>query len=164
MPKGGPSGFVAFDEQRNEVIITFRGTHTPDDWFTNANSELVNTGHCEGCRGHAGFFKSWKTAKPLVMSAVQDALQQSPDAQVVIAGHSSGAAIGSFAGLDLPGSIQVYTLFGFQSFRPCHRQFADWPFLVGNAVFVRLPQGWEPGTLASNQRIIESGVPIQSQA
>eukprot|EP01063_Lacrimia_lanifica_P031474 TRINITY_DN5198_c0_g1_i1.p1 TRINITY_DN5198_c0_g1~~TRINITY_DN5198_c0_g1_i1.p1 ORF type:complete len:552 (+),score=120.70 TRINITY_DN5198_c0_g1_i1:216-1871(+) len=91
-----PSHFVAFDRARNEVVVSFRGTMAVQDALTDLICEheaytfrgtagLMHKGFCEAARRLA------PQLEPVIMRGL--AALATPDAAVVLTGHSLGAAV-----------------------------------------------------------------------
>ena len=69
--------------------------------MTDATFDLQNSQLCPGCQVHTGFWNAWKEARPKVLPALQKAVAANPKYQVVVTGHSLGAAIATLAAAEL---------------------------------------------------------------
>ncbi|KAI9883766.1 MAG: tRNA methyltransferase, has a role in tRNA modification [Watsoniomyces obsoletus] len=99
--EAGTTGFVAADHPRRQVIVSIRGTNSPQNWAFNIKLAQVETGLCKGCRGHEGFFNSWQAVRDKVYALLATASQKYPGYTVVLTGHSLGGAVAAFAFLDM---------------------------------------------------------------
>ena len=55
---------------------------------------------CTNCTVHAGFMTSWRHTRPKLLPYIKDLVQQYPDYQVTLVGHSLGGAVAALASLD----------------------------------------------------------------
>ncbi|KAL2003453.1 hypothetical protein VTN02DRAFT_3764 [Thermoascus thermophilus] len=107
-------GYIALSHPPfpRRIIVAFRGTYS----ITNTILDLSavpqayvpypadgdgQQDKCANCTVHAGFMTSWQTARSTVLSHVSTALQQHPDYEVVLVGHSLGGAVAALAGLEM---------------------------------------------------------------
>ncbi|KIJ18505.1 hypothetical protein PAXINDRAFT_70939 [Paxillus involutus ATCC 200175] len=120
-------GFIARDDQREELVIAFRGT-------TDVTSILVDTSiilvplkgpglppldssliaRSAEPRVHIGFLIAFQTIAQTVLDKLELQLQAHPSYTIVVCGHSLGGAIASIASIAInytfPGkSISLYT-------------------------------------------------------
>lgn len=112
------TGYVAVDHEKGVVMLVFRGSSTRQDWFSDfqiypvdyvpASSKeyqkLVKKGKikpCEGCQIHHGFNQFSKTLGRHFLQRVRKIFKQYPDYNLVVTGHSLGAALASLAGIEL---------------------------------------------------------------
>lgn len=122
---GNIIGYVAKSTITDVVWIAFRGTATEAEW---RHDFQFDQGHFDYQQGryesgagerllcHQGFLSMFEEFKQLMVDTVTAAQAQ----QVVITGHSLGAALATLASLELGALSQVYT-YVFASPRVC-----DW--------------------------------------
>lgn len=112
-----PFGFIAHDEDNNEIYVAFRGTMTGAEWITNFQFR-------PGCepflndvrlgKVHRGFHKIYtrkdigpnplksKGGRPSIKDCIEEAIKNCPpDAQVYVTGHSLGGALATMATLHI---------------------------------------------------------------
>ena len=126
-----PFGFVARNRTSGLTFVTFRGTQTLEDWFSNISFPQVP--HSWG-KAEEGFAKLYAQCADKVHAGVRSAGAQS---RVVTTGHSLGSALATLAAADLiqSGVIPTTEMYNFASPR------------VGDRAFVaefnrRIPQAW----------------------
>jgi hypothetical protein len=97
------AGFVAWDESIGAIVVSFRGTvQSITDWIHNLGALRINPlAQYPDVGVHHGFWWSWQYLKAPVLEAIQTLHQSHAGAEVVLTGHSLGAAIASDAALDL---------------------------------------------------------------
>lgn len=94
-------GFVGYMSSQKLIYVAFRGSETIQNWVDNLDAKLKTYPGCGGCEVHEGFYRTEQTAFPQVLSAVQELKQQFPSFDVVVTGHSLGAALATFTAIDL---------------------------------------------------------------
>lgn len=69
---------------------------------------------CEGCMVHVGFLRSWTVTEEIIGDVVAQLVQDYPDYELVLVGHSLGGAVAALAGLDFEarGWKPTVTTFG----------------------------------------------------
>ena len=76
---------------------------------------------------HAGFYNVYDSLSSQTLTAVRSLLSAHPSSSLVVTGHSLGAAVATFAALDLklahPKTPLLFYAFG--SPRPGNQQFSD---------------------------------------
>jgi len=121
-------GFVAYDADHNQVVVSYRGTKPTSikNWiddlkFWKADSPFDGLA---GAYVAKGFYDCSRALAPATMRAVRSALQAHPGAKVAFTGHSLGGAIATLASLDLQVSgIPSETVYTFGSPRVGNKAF-----------------------------------------
>lgn len=73
-------------------------TYCLQDWIDDLNfAKTVPLGNCDSCEVHSGFYDSYQSLKPQMISALNSINANS----VIITGHSLGAAIANLAAYDV---------------------------------------------------------------
>jgi len=109
------TGFVAVDHTNKLVVVSFRGTHTIEDWRTNLDFGTTTTDICPGCTAHRGFWQSWLDARDSVLPAVQQAITAFPSYRITITGHSLGGAVATLAAASMRTAGYNVALYNFGS-------------------------------------------------
>ncbi|KAI7616320.1 hypothetical protein KC343_g9807 [Hortaea werneckii] len=133
-------GYVALDHHKQRILVAFRGTINMAGWLANfglspqvytpfpgaedqVSGEVENgktakakshASSCADCTVHTGFYKAWNNTRPHVLEAVSEHVEQYPQYELHLVGHSLGAAVAAFAALDFSarGWEPVITTFG----------------------------------------------------
>ncbi len=89
------SGLIMLDHTNEAIIITFRGTISHTDWNTNLEGLQYDASDIcgEGCIAHSGFLASWESVADNVKSNWTSVLQQYPQYDTIITGHSLGGTL-----------------------------------------------------------------------
>jgi hypothetical protein len=102
------NGFIAHDADTNKIILAVAGTDPLDlkDWIDDLNAiktpyDLCTKHGNASCEVHEGFLGTYNYAREQVRDTMKGYIKHYPTAQVHITGHSLGAALSVFAGLDL---------------------------------------------------------------
>ncbi|KAG0157467.1 Carboxypeptidase S1 [Penicillium digitatum] len=95
------AGYIAVDHSNSAVVLAFRGSVSVRNFFSDAIFIFTNPGLCDGCLAELGFWSSWKLVRDNITRELKDAFAQNPDYELVVVGHSLGAAIATLAATDL---------------------------------------------------------------
>jgi len=120
---------------------------------------------CPGCLGHSGFYRAWQDVRAGVSQAVAAAVGLNRATQVVVTGHSLGAAIASIAAVDLRSqgfNVDLVCSAINLSLRPiliCYQSQANFGSpRVGNQAFaLAAVPSLLPGKLGRNFRVAHVG-------
>ncbi|CAR27586.1 hypothetical protein ZYGR_0N00670 [Zygosaccharomyces rouxii] len=112
------TGCLLVDHTRKVVIVALRASTTRQDWLSDFTiyptswepsskscyKNLVESGTikpCEDCKIHRGFYKFSETLAELFLDKIEHIFSKYPEYNLVITGHSLGAALASIAGIEL---------------------------------------------------------------
>lgn len=102
------AGYVANDN--GVAIVSFRGTVSLEDWLVDFDfAQVTPLGNCPNCLVHQGFYNSYESLRTQMVAA----LNQISAKEVMITGHSLGAAIAAIAAYDLSSVFSVGTYYTF---------------------------------------------------
>jgi predicted lipase len=83
---------------------------------------------------HGGFYDAYQDISPQVIDAVSGYLNQYPSAQISITGHSFGAALATFAAIDIIDRLKPFfnqvNFYTFGSPRTGNQAFTDYIFAL----------------------------------
>ena len=100
---GGTFGYVAFNNLSDEVIVSFRGSENIENWITDFEFNSISYPGVPDAKVHDGFYDAWRDVAASVTSEVTKLLNTS--STIVVTGHSLGAALASFAAVELRNSF-----------------------------------------------------------
>lgn len=112
------TGFIAIDHHHQAIHMAFRGSSTRWDWlhdFSIAPTEytpfsfkkyvkqveLGNIPRCDDCKLHSGFNKFLSSLQESFLTTLENTYNSYPDYNLVISGHSLGAAVAVLCGLEV---------------------------------------------------------------
>ncbi|KAF2271182.1 alpha/beta-hydrolase [Lojkania enalia] len=120
------TGFVALDNTNRQIIVSFRGSSSIENWMANLDIKAVNTDICSGCSAHSGFWRSWSQARDEVLQAVKNACAANPGYSVATTGHSLGGAIATLAAAQLRNEGYTVALYTFGAPRIASSKLSDY--------------------------------------
>ncbi|CCH63033.1 hypothetical protein TBLA_0J00330 [Henningerozyma blattae CBS 6284] len=112
------TGYVMVDHGRKVIVIAFRGSSTRQDWYSDFEIyptryvpgsmseyiDLIRSGKirpCKGCKMHRGFYRFKQSLGKHFLRKVEKIFAIYSDYNLVVTGHSLGAAIASMLGIEL---------------------------------------------------------------
>ena len=111
-------GFIGVHPLQQKIYVVFRGSTSIINWIEDMDAFQVeyHDSRCNHCKVHDGFYYAEQSVIADVERDVKKLLDEYPSFQVVVTGHSLGAALASLAALDLQRSgIDGVTLINFGS-------------------------------------------------
>lgn len=98
------------------------------NWAADVTFWHKDPGLCPGCEAETGFWNSWAIVREHVLPQLNDATSQHPDYELVIVGHSLGAAVATLAAADIRGQkgYASATLYAFASPRVANSALASY--------------------------------------
>eukprot|EP00928_Gymnodinium_smaydae_P051339 TRINITY_DN34882_c0_g1_i1.p1 TRINITY_DN34882_c0_g1~~TRINITY_DN34882_c0_g1_i1.p1 ORF type:complete len:350 (-),score=11.35 TRINITY_DN34882_c0_g1_i1:57-1052(-) len=125
----GTQGYVAVDRPRNQIIVAIRGSNNPRNYIQDGMLFPSHFGPSPAdARVHHGFMIAFQSIGEDITDAVAEGERSCPECEVLVTGHSLGAAMATLAASKLAlnrSSNKSVRLFTFGSPR------------VGNAIFAR---------------------------
>jgi len=95
-------GFCGYDSDLGMIIVSFRGSSNPTNYFQDAYAYPRATyAKCKDCEVHPGFYNSFLSVKSQLFNGLKVLHKKYPKAGCFVAAHSLGAAMQSFAALDI---------------------------------------------------------------
>jgi hypothetical protein len=95
-------GFAAMMD--DTYYIALRGSSSAQNWIDDFEIRLVDYNGCAGCSVHHGFYKSALAIKSQVMNSIET---HSPK-NIIVTGHSYGAAVAQILALEINKNAFVY--------------------------------------------------------
>jgi len=105
------SGFVALDKSNKAIVIAFRGSYSVRNWIADATFIYTDPGLCDGYFADLGFWSSWI----LVRDSIVEVVSQHPGCELVVVGHSLGAAVATLAAADIRDKGHSSKLYAYAS-------------------------------------------------
>ena len=105
--------------------MVFRGSESINNWITDLDVITSPFPYCSDCNVHEGFYEAEKSIIPEVIKEVKRLQEQFPSHNVVLTGHSLGAALATLSAIDLVnGNVTRVRLFNFGSPRIGDEKFS----------------------------------------
>ena len=101
---------------QSKIYVVFRGSTSIQDWLDNLDAILTTYSACSKCEVHKGFYDAEQSVLGQVLPAVQSLVSKYPSYEVVVTGHSLGAALATLTAMDLfYANVKNLRLFNFGS-------------------------------------------------
>jgi predicted lipase len=108
---------IGYDNVQEAQIVSFRGSSNIDNWISNIKVEFVTPYNNKDIRVHKGLYEEYLLYKNAVIEALNHT-------NIVISGHSSGAALAMFLAYDIHNVYNV-TLYTYGKPRIGNKDFAE---------------------------------------
>ncbi|TFK74280.1 alpha/beta-hydrolase [Pluteus cervinus] len=115
----GTEGFIARDDDREEIVVSFRGSLSPVDALTDIQiiRTTLNTpgvANVGDASVHIGFLNAYNLVARDVLAVVQNQTARHPKYKLVVTGHSLGGALAAIGAISLQAAhptvpIKLYT-------------------------------------------------------
>lgn len=109
------AGFVAVDRTMKTIVVAIRGSHSIRNWIADAAFTHMDTNLCKGCFAETGFWTAWQDVRTLIVDQVKTLTAEYPDYELVIVGHSLGAAVATLAAADFRTQGHPATMYAYGS-------------------------------------------------
>lgn len=120
-------GYVGYTSSQSTIFVVFRGSESIKNWASNIDAILTDYPVCEGCSVHKGWYSAEQNSIDTIISEVKALKEKFPSYDIVVTGHSLGAALSTLTSVDLMkaglGPIRTFT---FGSPRVGNQEFSDW--------------------------------------
>ncbi len=105
-------GFIGYQPSINAIVVSYRGSEDINNWITDLSALFTTWPNCDGCKVHSGFYAAEQSVISDVLAEVTRLNGMYPDYQILVTGHSLGAALATLTAMDLvgsfPGLVNVY--------------------------------------------------------
>ena len=138
--KADTRAILGYDEARNNIIISFRGSEGLLNWlydFSFPKSDYSRSG-CESCSVHSGFLYSYESLSAEVISNLPTLYSKYPEATIMVTGHSLGAAQSVLGAIDIKLAGYTPLLYTYGCPRVGNHNFANFFNAQINAANIRV--------------------------
>eukprot|EP01031_Cornospumella_fuschlensis_P040426 gene40426-49267_t len=123
------NGFVAYDGDRNEIIVSFSGTDplSIQDWIDDLDFIKTAYPYCNGCEVHEGFYNAFLSVRDQVVNSVKGFKNTYGSATLTVTGHSLGAAMAAHCAAELVHTgYNITTVYSYGMPRVGNQAFEQW--------------------------------------
>eukprot|EP01040_Poterioochromonas_malhamensis_P010694 gene10694-11650_t len=123
------NGFVGYDSDANEIIVSFSGTNplSIQNWIDDLDFFQTAYPYCSDCQVHRGFYNTYLSVDSQVKELVKNFTSQHPSASLAITGHSLGAAMAAHCAAELVHSgYKIKTVYSYGMPRVGNEAFEKW--------------------------------------
>ena len=127
-------GYIGYQPITQSIAVAFRGSESVSNWLSDLDAVLTEYPNCQGCEVHKGFYAAEQAVISQVKDEVVRLLSKYPNYQVLVTGHSLGAALATLTASDLRlEGIDNVRMFNYGSPRVGNTAFANfYSSLLGN--------------------------------
>eukprot|EP01100_Stratorugosa_tubuloviscum_P003324 TRINITY_DN179_c0_g1_i1.p1 TRINITY_DN179_c0_g1~~TRINITY_DN179_c0_g1_i1.p1 ORF type:complete len:290 (+),score=102.82 TRINITY_DN179_c0_g1_i1:45-914(+) len=119
-------GFVGYNPTLNQIIVTFRGSQSMQNWITNLNLAKMTPYPLDpNSQVHEGFYEAWLTVRSDTFKAVNNLRAIYPSYPVIFTGHSLGAALSVLAASEMSTQIKNVYVWNFGQPRVGNQGWVD---------------------------------------
>ena len=100
---GNSCGYTAYDAKDDKILVVFRGTQplSLKNWMEDISTLFTTYEKCEFCEVHSGFYSTYLQIRDPILTSVQKQFVNHPTSKITVTGHSLGAALATFACIDI---------------------------------------------------------------
>ncbi|KAJ5279381.1 hypothetical protein N7478_004753 [Penicillium angulare] len=95
------AGYIAVDKTNKAVVLAFRGSYSVRNWIADVEFPYTDPKLCDGCFAELGFWSSWTAVRDPISKVLNETIAANHDYELVVTGHSLGAAVATLAAADL---------------------------------------------------------------
>ncbi|KAG5471303.1 hypothetical protein LSCM1_01380 [Leishmania martiniquensis] len=149
--------YVGVDDSNAQVVVSLRGSSARPEWLMVWRLDPVlydaTSGCGSDCQVHASFQTSYFGLRRAVRAAVVSDLKMNPGYDILVTGHSFGAALAQLAAVDLQTHVNrvcfvskpVVSLYTFGMPLVGNRGFAEWAAgMLSRGAHFRIRSGHDP--------------------
>ena len=118
-------GYVAYDTQREMIIVAVRGTKSLKNWIEDVRFWFTDYELCAGCKVENGFLTNFRDLKQGILEHVTFLKNKYPQATALLTGHSLGGATVTVAALYVNQIVPVKIIETYGSPRVGNPAFAN---------------------------------------
>lgn len=130
--KRSTEGYIGYQPDINAIIVSFRGSEDINNWMSNLEFIRIDYPLCSGCSVHEGFYHAEQAVYSSIKSEIQALMSKYPSYDVVLTGHSLGAALATLTALDLANDGIRTKLYNYGCPRMFNQAGADYASAAPN--------------------------------
>lgn len=125
-------GFVGVMASTKQIYAVYRGSESIQDWVNDLEGVVLSKYGNDACNCyvHSGIYSAYTQTSSTIISYLKKAMASYPGYEVIISGHSLGAALASFLSLQLNEEGITNRLFNYGCPRLGDTAFADYASTV----------------------------------
>ncbi|ORX90312.1 alpha/beta-hydrolase [Basidiobolus meristosporus CBS 931.73] len=111
-PSSQVAGFMGYNPDKRKMVVSFRGSSNIQNWIHDVQFLPIDfeyphqaSDYPLGIKVHGGFFRAYESLRAQVRDAIEllgsILADEFPEYELIVTGHSLGAAIAVFAAMDL---------------------------------------------------------------
>lgn len=105
---GGVRALNGIDEENSKIIISFRGSSNIQNWIDNIQiGHIYPYSNYDDVGVDKGFYKAYSYVRENINNFIQEQVELYPSYNILITGHSLGAALGTLAAFE---SVYLYEI------------------------------------------------------
>lgn len=110
-------GFIGVNIATRQIFIVYRGSESIQDWFNDLDriTAAYAATACSDCNVLSGIYKAYTFSRTVVWTAMESARSSYPTYEIVVTGHSLGAALATLLSLDMHENGITNRLFNYGS-------------------------------------------------
>lgn len=126
-PKTDLQGYIGILKSTRTIYVVFRGSSSKLNWM--ADFEVTKRNYdtypeCD-CKVHHGFYDATKNLKDLVINSIKILKEQTGFSNVIVTGHSLGAAVAQLMGMELSAVNIKNQIYNFGQPRVGDKKYAS---------------------------------------
>ncbi|KAJ9065377.1 hypothetical protein DSO57_1020230 [Entomophthora muscae] len=107
---------LLLDKSRQEIILTFRGSPTPENWISSLEFSLAPAPYAKDVQVHPGFRQATNVLMFKIYNPIKKIVKEHPAYKLIVTGHSLGGSLAALASSELlhrriitPNKLNLFT-------------------------------------------------------
>ncbi|VUC37959.1 unnamed protein product [Clonostachys rosea] len=119
------AAYIALVESRKQIIFVGRSSVNIENWATNVNTTLVESGIVKGGMFHGGFSAAWHEISHDVLATLKEQKSKHRDYDIIVTGASLGGAVATVAAAHIRAAEYKADLYTYGAPRVSNDVLAD---------------------------------------